>query len=78
MDNLDIPTENARAILMQEIVMLKNTRYQYDIRYKVNKRIGADESILKSISTELERLEKLIIEYEKELLGLDGAIDNLS
>jgi hypothetical protein len=67
---LDIPVENAKAILMQEIGMLKNTRYQHDIRYKVNKRIHADENTLKSIAAELERLEKLINEYQGELDSL--------
>jgi hypothetical protein len=70
MTDLDIPIESAKAILMQEIGTLKNTRYQLDIRYKVNKRIGADESILKAVSTDLERIEKLITEYELELSGL--------
>jgi hypothetical protein len=70
MTDLDISIESAKAILMQEIGALKNTRYQLDIRYKVNKRIGADESILKAVSTDLERIEKLITEYELELSGL--------
>ena len=69
---LDIePDNNTKlALLGQEINMLVNTRWQLQMRHRVNKSIGADKSALDSIQTELERCEKYLAKLGEEVEAL--------
>ena len=66
---LDIePDDNTKlALLGQEVNMLVNTRWQLQMRYRVNKGIGADKSSLDSIEAELERCEKYLAKLSEEV-----------
>ena len=69
---LDIePDNNTKlALLGQEVNMLVNTRWQLQMRHRVNKSIGADKSALDSIQTELERCEKYLAKLGEEVEAL--------
>ena len=69
---LDIEPDNATklALLGQEVNMLVNTRWQLQMRHRVNKSIGADKSALDSIQTELERGEKYLAKLGEEVEAL--------
>jgi len=71
MEDIGINPIVARNILVQEIEMLKNTRYQYQVRHRVNKKIGATTEQLATLVTELERIEQMIDEYTAELNKLE-------
>lgn len=65
--NDDVPVEVQRAIIQQEIQLWKNTRYQLEIRCRVQQRIGGDIS---AIQAELEKCEKaldVLAELEESL-----------
>lgn len=64
----DIPTK--LAILSQEVNTLINTRWQLQMRYRVNKGIGADKSVLETIQADLERVEKYLAKLDEEVQGL--------
>jgi phage shock protein A len=68
---MDISTDVARIILEQEITTLKNTRYQLEVRHRVNKKVGTADSDLKVIVEQLEKIEKLIEGFEEELKALN-------
>ena len=69
---LDIePDNNTKlALLGQEVNMLVNTRWQLQMRHRVNKSIGADKSALDSIQAELERCEKYLAKLGEEVEAL--------
>ena len=71
---LDIePDNNTKlALLGQEVNMLVNTRWQLQMRYRVNKGIGTDKSALDSIQAELERCEKYLAKLGEEVEALTG------
>ena len=66
---LDIePDDNTKlALLGQEVNMLVNTRWQLQMRYRINKNIDSDKSILDSIRAELERIEKYLSRLDEEV-----------
>ena len=63
--------ETQLALLQQEVNMAVNTRWQLNMRYRVNKRIG-NESSLKQLETELESIEKYLSALEAEVKQLAG------
>ena len=69
---LDIePDNNTKlALLGQEVNILVNTRWQLQMRYRVNKSIGADKSALDSIQAELEKFEKYLAKLGEEVEAL--------
>ena len=69
---LDIePDDNTKlALLGQEVNMLVNTRWQLQMRYRVNKGIGSDRPVLEAIETDLERVEKYLAKLDEEVKAL--------
>lgn len=66
----EIPIEVKRQIIAAELEQWQVARYQLEVRYRVNKRIGSEAEALKRIETELERCEKAIDALGDELDGL--------
>ena len=60
-----------RALLEQEIAMWVNTRYQAQVRLRVQKAIGDTEQQA-AIIKDLERCEKALDALQAELDGLGG------
>ena len=67
----DVSVKDKREILTQELQLWKNTAYQFSVRYKVSKKIGATEQALKSIEVEMGKCEMVIDALNEELKGLD-------
>lgn len=68
--NDDIPVETKRAILLQEIQIYKNTRYQAEVRLRVQRRVGAVTEIEAGLIKELERCEQVLDALKAELGAL--------
>lgn len=60
-----------RQIIEQELALWSNTRYQLQMRYRVNKSIGSPEEALKRIEDELTKCEQAIDILSKELSTLE-------
>jgi len=59
------PTKEAKlAIIEQETTMYVNTRWQLEMRHRVNKKLGWTSEQLKAIEDELVNIEKTIEELE--------------
>ncbi len=65
-----VPIESQKAIILQEIQVYLNTRFQLMSRHKVNKLIGAEESVLKQIENELIKVQIGIDLYKKQYAEL--------
>lgn len=65
----DVPTDVKRQIIEQDMQMWRNTRYQCEIRMRVQRRIGNTEGEATMI-TELERCEKALDAMAEELAAL--------
>ncbi|HEY4723971.1 MAG TPA: hypothetical protein VII92_19110 [Anaerolineae bacterium] len=55
----DVIPEVKRAVIEQESAMWRNTRYQLQLRHRVNKALGAAD-VLVQIEKELEKCEKAL------------------
>lgn len=67
----DIPISIKKQIVKQEMEQWEVTRYQLEVRHRVNKRIGSSADVMKSIETDLERCEKAIDALSDEMKLLD-------
>jgi hypothetical protein len=67
----EIPIEVKRSIIDQERKLYLNTRYQLQVRYRVNKTIGAEQAVLQDLEKELTRCEKIIDALAAELEALN-------
>lgn len=52
-------------IIEQEIATYRNTQYLFEIRYRVNKKLGNNAEQLKPIEDELAKIESILDELEK-------------
>jgi len=68
----EISVEVKKAIINQELSMWLNTRYQFEVRHRINKKIGSSAEILKNIEDELTKCEKMIDALEDELNKLEN------
>jgi len=68
----EISVEVKKAIINQELSMWLNTRYQFEVRHRINKKIGSGAEILKNIEDELTKCEKMIDALEDELNKLEN------
>jgi hypothetical protein len=68
-DTMDdqVPNEVKRQLITNEVQMWRNTAYQLVLRHKVNKRIGADPSVLKQIEDEMVKCEGALEVLQEEL-----------
>jgi hypothetical protein len=62
----EVPPSIAKLILEQDIQTIKNSIYQLQIRYRVNRKIGSSEADLSNIVADLEKMEKLLDAYIEE------------
>ena len=60
-----IEEEVKMKIVDSEIAMYKNTRYQLEIRHRINKKLGNSEEQLKALEKELENVEKALDELKQ-------------
>ena len=60
------------ALLQQEANMMINARWQLEMRHRVNKRIGADKSVLDALQADLERCEKYLAAIDEEVKLIAG------
>jgi len=69
---LDLEPDNKTklALLSQEVNMLINTRWQLQMRHRVNKSIGADKTVLDSIEAELVKCEQYLARLDDEAQAL--------
>jgi len=65
-----IPLDRQHMIIVNELEMWRNTRYQLQLRYRVNTGIGSPPDVMKSIEAELVRCEKAIDLLKAELDAL--------
>jgi len=65
-----IPIDRQQAIIVNELEMWRNTRYQLQLRYRVNIGIGSPPETLKQLEAELVRCEKAIDLLKAELDAL--------
>ena len=70
-----IPLDRQQAILVNELEMWRNTRYQLQLRYRVNQGIDSPPEVMKSIEAELVRCEKALDLLKSEL---DALTDQLA
>lgn len=68
--NEDVPQFVKHNIILQEIQMYKNTRYQLQLRHRVQKAIGGTADQLKAIEDELLNCEKALDLLKSELESL--------
>ena len=61
----DVPVDVKTRILENEIAVYKNTRYQLEIRHRVNKKLGTGGDQMKQIEKELENIEAALDELQK-------------
>ena len=52
-------------IVDSEIAMYKNTRYQLEVRHRINKKLGNAEEQLTALEKELENVEKALDELKE-------------
>ena len=71
----DIPPEIKRQIIAQDLQLWRNTRYQSQLRYRVQKAIGGTTDQLKTIEDELLKDEQAIDFLESELKALAADLD---
>jgi len=69
---LDLEPDNQTklVLLSQEVNMYVNTRWQLQMRHRVNKSIGADKSVLDAIQADLEKCEKYLAKLDNEAQAL--------
>ncbi len=65
------PDEVKRNIIAAEIQNWLNTSYQFALRYRVQKRIGGDPELLKSLEADIAKVEQGIDVLKGELRALD-------
>jgi hypothetical protein len=73
---MDISPNVKLAIMDQERQGWLNTRYQLQLRHRVNTSIGSDPAILKQIETELMRCEQAIDILTKEMEIVENELRN--
>ena len=69
-DETGVPKVVQKQILEQETAMWQQTRYRLTVRHRVNKKIGADESVLAALVQELEQCEKVLDALSSEMKAL--------
>ena len=69
-ENNGIITEVKEAIIEQEMTLWGNSLYQLQLRYRVNKKIGSAEVILKQIEDEMLKCEAALDILKEELEGV--------
>lgn len=69
-DENDPPVTTKRILVEQELTLWRNTLYQQQLRYRVNKKIGAEEAILKAIEVEMVKCEAAMDALQEELILL--------
>lgn len=62
-----VPNEVKWQLITNEMQMWRNTAYQLILRHKVNKKIGADPSVLKQIEDEMVKCEGALEVLQEEL-----------
>jgi hypothetical protein len=68
----ELPIEIRWNIASQDLQMWRNTRYQSELRLRVNRRIGSDPNVIKQLEDELIRIESAIDAYQEELKALEA------
>lgn len=68
---MELPIANQLSVIDQELVMWRNTRYLYEIRHRINKKLGNVEEA-KACVTELEKCERWIAELSAVRAELAG------
>ena len=68
--DLEPDDDTKLALLSQEVNVFVNTRWQLQIRHRVNKSIGADKPVLEAIQADLERVEKYLAKLGEEIEAL--------
>jgi hypothetical protein len=66
----DVPVEIKRQIVQQEIQLWRNTRYQFEVRLRVEKRIGGTPEAQAEHIRQLETCEKRLDALQAELEAL--------
>ncbi len=67
MTDHEIPAEVKKQLLAEELARWRNTRYLFEVRYKVGQRIGDGPELLAGYRAELERCERAIDALADEL-----------
>lgn len=70
MSDQEIPVEIRKQLLEEELARWRNTRYLFEVRYKVAQRIGDGPEVLAGYRAELERCERAIDALGEELAGV--------
>jgi len=65
-----VPNMVKVQIISQEIAMWRNTLFQFKMRHKVNKAIGADPQVLKQVEDEMVKCESALEVLKEELAAL--------
>ena len=68
--DLEPDDDTKLALLSQEVNVFVNTRWQLQMRYRVNKSIGADKPVLEAIQADMERIEKYLAKLDEEIEAL--------
>lgn len=68
MDLMGVDKQIAQQIIADELSMYQASRFRLTTRLRILNRVQADEQTRKVLETELEGLERIIDEYENELL----------
>lgn len=74
LQEVDVPISVQRAILQDDIQAWRNTRYQVEVRLRVQKRIDADQATLDGLQKDLERCEKALDALTDEMRMIDASI----
>ena len=67
MEDLTIEKDTASAILQEELAMYDAMRWRLTTRLRILNRVESEPEQRKGLMKELEMLEKIILEYQKEL-----------
>lgn len=70
--NDQIPEAVKIALIEQEVSIYQNTRYQLQLRHRVQKSIGGTEEQLKPIEDDLAKMERALDELEKMRREVDA------
>jgi hypothetical protein len=64
---LGVNPQIAKQIIADELAMYTQTRYRLTLRLTILNRVEADAETRLGLEKELEKIERIIAEYEKEL-----------
>lgn len=70
MDYMGVDPQVAQQILADELAMYQQTRFRLTTRLRILNRVEADAQARQALTQELEKLEAIIAEYEREVVGL--------